>query len=382
MILIIRKTKIYVSVLIFTMLLMSCLLFAQVKKHIIHIWDASPNTYHIQGNDRHLKIFLVGDIMLGRYITEELKKNKKDYVYPFVKVKDIFEQDSVVFGNLECPITASEKCLDPSGKYILKNPVEALEGINYCGFNLLNLANNHILDYYEKGLDDTINFLDSVNIVHSGAGMNIEEAKKAAIIEKKSVKVGLIGYTDMADIIYGGNPPLKFSAEADKAGVSPRPPVFDDSIRKDIDRVRGKVDILIVSLHWGWEESFNISNSQIDFAHSLIDNGADIVVGTHPHQFQGIEIYKGKPIFYSLGNFMFDQADPENKESFIMKLAYQNKRLVSITGIPIRIINDMQVVPVQGNEAEAFLKREVELCGRLNTKCFVKDDKLVFEIKD
>ncbi|MGE5582924.1 MAG: CapA family protein [Bacillota bacterium] len=336
----------------------------------------------VQSNPGIVKIYAAGDIMLGRYLTEYLEQNGKDYFYPFKRAKNIFSGDGVVFGNLEGPITAQTKSLtgiERGGKYILKNPVPALEAIKDCGFNLLSLANNHILDYYEAGLLETISLLEANNIAHAGAGRNLAAARKPAVIERGSLKVGLLSYTDMAEILYKGNPPYRFGAGDLKPGVNPRPPAFNETIKKELKEARGQVDLLMVSLHWGVEESFTVLKNQRDFAHRLVDNGADLILGTHPHQFQGIEIYHGKPIIYSLGNFIFDQDDPENKESFIMKLLFEENKLVGMKGIPVKIIN-YQVVPVFGPEAAAQLEREKMLCRKLKTSCIIRNNQLIFEI--
>ena len=207
---------------------------------------------------KELKIVAVGDILLGRGVGMRLKNGNKDYTYPFLEVRDILKKGDVIFCNLEESITASTHSLTgikEGGKYVLKNDVEAIEGLKYAGFNLMNLANNHILDYYEKGLFDTMEILDKNGIKYAGAGKNLEEARKPAIMEVKGMKVGMLAYTDMAEVVYKGNPNYKFAAGEDKPGVAPRPLKFDDSIKKDIEQVRDKVDILIVSLHWGVEES-------------------------------------------------------------------------------------------------------------------------------
>jgi len=127
-----------------------------------------------------------------------------------------------VFGNLEEPITSSTHSLTgikEGGKYVLKNDVEAIEGIKYAGFNLMNLANNHILDYYERGLFDTMDILDKNGIKYAGAGRNLEEARKPAIMEVKSMKVGMLAYTDMAEIVYKGNPNYKLRPERTSRGL-------------------------------------------------------------------------------------------------------------------------------------------------------------------
>jgi len=351
--------------------------------------DTAQNPDETESNSdetesRTLRITAVGDIMIGRGVGSRLEKAGKGYIYAFEKVADILKEGDIIFGNLEGPITDRTHSLtalskeNKGGKYVLRNKVAAFEAIKYAGFNLLSLANNHILDFYDKGLFDTFEILDQNGIAYSGAGRNLEEARKAAIVEKNGVKIGLLSYTDMAEVVYSGNPSISFIAGENKAGVAPRKLEY---IREDIGKVRNNVDILVISLHWGIEESFKVSPEQIEFAHELIDLGADAVLGHHPHQFQGIEIYKGKPIIYSLGNFIFDQNDPENQEAFIVNLDYKNNELVNMTAIPVRTIDKSQVVPLTALDAEALLRREIELSSALNTRCGVADNKLVFELK-
>jgi len=329
------------------------------------------------------KIVAVGDILLGRGVGSRLKDSNRNFKYPFLEVADILKKGDVVFANLEEPITArtrSLKGIKEGGKYVLKNDPEAIEGLSFAGFNLFSLANNHILDYYEEGLFDTMSVLDKFGIAYSGAGKNIEEALKPAIIEKRGVKTGLLSYTDMSEVVYKGNPPLMFIAGKDKPGVAKRPINFDDSIKSDIESLRDNVDILIVSLHWGVEDSFEVLPRQRDYAHQLIDAGVDVVLGHHPHQFQGIEVYKGKPIFYSLGNFIFDQNDPENQESFIISMDFEDFELAKIEAIPVRTISKVQVVPQYGTNAKDLLERELKLCSELDTKFRIENDALIFDI--
>ncbi len=329
---------------------------------------------------KDLKIVAVGDILLGRGVEKRLEKENKDFTYPFLQVADILKKGDIVFGNLEESITDSTKSLvgiNQGGKYVLKNKVKAFEGIKYAGFNLLSLANNHILDYYEKGLYDTIDILDRNGIAHAGAGKNMEEARKLAIVEKNGYKVGLLSYTDMSEVLYKGNPPLMFIAGKDKAGVAPTKTEY---VMEDVAKARSKVDILIVSFHWGKEESFDVLPSQRELSHKLLDSGVDIILGHHPHQFHGIEIYKGKPIVYSMGNFIFDQNDPENQESFILNMSYLENKLVSFSAIPVRTVEKSQIVPQTGLDAAGMINREVDLSMKLGSKCIIKDSTIVFDL--
>ncbi len=334
-----------------------------------------------QEEDTTLRIMAVGDVFLGRGVEYHLTKNNKSFNYPFEKVHDILKEGDIIYCNLEAPFTDSTHGLagidEEGGKYCLKNKPEAFEGVKYAGFNLVSLANNHILDYYERGLFDTIRLLEENSIAYAGAGSDLDEARKPAIIEKKGVKVGMLSYTDMAEVLYKGNPPLRFVAGEDKAGVAPRKLEY---IKEDIEKLRDKVDILIVTLHWGVEYEYYVLPEQVEFAHHVMDLGADIIIGSHPHRMKGIEIYKGKPIVYSLGNFISDQNDPRNQEGFILDFEFENKKLKSLSGIPFTIFQKMQVVPLEGEEAQALLETQLEWSRKLNSKCYIKDNRIVYEL--
>lgn len=332
----------------------------------------------VEDKPKILKITAVGDVMLGRGVESRLKKGEKGYDYPFEKVAGILKEGDIIFGNLEQPITDSTECLDAKYKYIIKSGKGAYAALIYAGFNLLSLANNHIMDYYDTGLFDTMDILEQNGIFFSGAGRNLDEARKPAIIEKKGFKVGMLAYTDMAELYFKGNPSIKFAADDKNAGVAPRKIEY---IKEDMEKLRQKVDILIISLHWGVEESFDILPEQVEFAHSLIDMGADMVLGHHPHQFQGIEVYKGKLIAYSLGNFIFDQNDPENQESFIVSMEFEDKILSKLCAIPVRTVNKTQVVPVIATEAQEMLERQCELSTKLGSICAIEDGRLVFKLQ-
>ena len=239
----------------------------------------------------------------------------------------------------------------------------------------MNLANNHIMDYYSEGLMDTIALLDENNIFHVGAGNNLEEARKPAIIEKNGIKVGIIGYSDMAHYYFSGNPTIKFSAEENEAGVAP---LVEDYIMEDIQKLRPEVDLLLVSLHWGVEESFYIPPEQRDLAHRIIDAGADAILGHHPHQFQGIELYNGKPVIYSMGNFIFDQNDPENQETFIINFEYMDNKLERFYIVPVHTVEKVRVEFQKGEQAVHILERQKTLNLELDTESVIDGDILVF----
>lgn len=206
-------------------------------------------------------------------------------------------------------------------------------------------------------------------------GKDITGARKPAIIEKKGVKIAFLAYSDFAGTMHPGDPPISFAADIGKPGVAPIKP---EIILEDIKESRGKADILVISLHWGQENIFQISEQQKELARKLCDAGADIILGHHPHWFQGMEIYNGKPIVYNLGNFIFDQPGPENRESFILDFSYQGTELTGIIAIPVRIINNCRVVPQKGGSAKEMLERQLHLSRELGTDGVILDDMLFF----
>lgn len=349
--------------------------------------ETIQSTQHASANatvskPESLKITAVGDVLLGRGVEYRLKEQKKDYTYPFERVSGILQGGDIIFGNLEASITPSTHGLAgidvKGGKYVLKADPAAFEGIKYAGFNIMNLANNHILDYYDKGLLDTIELFDKNGISHIGAGKNLDAARKPVILEKKGMKIGFLSYTEMANMVYKGNPPVKFAADSSKAGVSP---LDIDYIKEDIGKLKGSADIIIISLHWGVEYTPDLYPGQSELAHKIIDEGADAIIGHHPHHMKGIEIYKEKPILYSLGNFISDQNDPNNQQGFIASLEYSGKKLTGLSAVPFKIYNKSQVVPVTGSDAADILKKEYDWSRALNTVCEIKDDKLVFNLR-
>lgn len=330
---------------------------------------------------RTISITAVGDILLGRGVGGRIERQNLGYQYPFAEIEKFMASD-IVFGNLEEPITDSTHSfcnVNEGGKYILKNSPESIEAIQCAHFNVFSLANNHILDFYDEGLNDTLNILDENNIYHAGAGENLTTARKPAIIEKDGFKTAVFAYTDMAEIVYKGNPQINFLATDSRYGVAPREMEY---ILEDIEKVKNEADLVIVSFHWGVEDSFSVQKEQREFAYKLMDNGVDIILGHHPHRFQGIEIYKGKPIIYSMGNLIFDQNDEENQEGFIVKMQYQEQKLIDFYLIPFRVIGKTQVVPVYGKDSSALLERQKKLSNELNTQCEIKKGRIYYINKE
>jgi len=264
----------------------------------------------------------VGDILLDRGVRKMIEKNGVDY--PFERTAKYIHSHDLAFCNLECPI--SDKGSPVSKIYTFRGDRAFVEGLKRSGFNIFCLANNHTLDYGREALLETKEILQENGFYTVGVGKNQIEASKGRIIEIKGVTFAFLAYVTM---------PLEGIAYTEDLPVPAQADI--EEILQEIRRMRGLVDFVIASFHWGVESSPFPSEKQKEYAHLAIDNGADLVIGHHPHVIQGIERYKGKFIIYSLGNFIFDQKNREGRETFIFGCSFGGKKILSPYVIPVMI---------------------------------------------
>jgi len=242
---------------------------------------------------RETTILLTGDIMLGRSVmTKSLKEG--DVFYPFRGVAAEMRKVDIVFSNLENPIVTGCPKTD-SGLKFCTDPALA-EGLVFAGVDVVTLSNNHILNYGKDGLEETKRILTAKGIAWTGDG-------NLAMIEKNGTRFGFLGF--------------------DFVSKSP--------VEADYELVRGskeKVDVLIVGVHWGVEYIDKAGTIQCATARKLVENGADIVSGHHPHWIQDAEIINNGRVYYSLGNFIFDQMWSEKtKKGLTVELTFEGKNL-------------------------------------------------------
>jgi len=280
-------------------------------------------------NDSEINFFFVGDIMLDRGVEHMInKEGEGDFRFPFFKIADELKKSDILFGNLEGPI--SDRGIKVGSIYSFRFKAEAIDGLLYAGFDILSLANNHMLDYQRIALEDTMDILKENNIDYIGAGFNKEEAFSLKIKEIKGTKIGFLAYTNLGSKNWQAgneNSGMAWISENDMAKVI-----------EYIKKAKEKVDVLVISLHAGEEYAENPTNFQISFAQDCIDNGADLVIGHHPHVVQRIEKYKDGWIAYSLGNFIFDQHFSEKTmESIILKVVINEKKIKEVYSEDIRI---------------------------------------------
>ena len=251
----------------------------------------------------------VGDIMLSRSVAAQMYKNGKDGKFPFRKLEAELLSTDFNFGNLESPFSGTED-FDPTGGFAFNAPPTARDGLTHYNFNVLNLANNHLLDQGPEAVPYTINFLKQGGLQPIGAGNTLDEAWQGAVQEANGIKIAFIGasYASEND---GGAARNNFVARIEDIG----------NLQTSIEKLKTQSDFIVVTMHAGEEYTRVPNQTQIDFARTAIDYGADVVIGAHPHWIQPVEQYKGKYIFYSLGNFIFDQEwSRDTKEGLMLKI--------------------------------------------------------------
>ncbi len=240
-----------------------------------------------------------GDIMLDRGVKNSVNKNfNGDYSALFNKL-GILKKADIAFANLEGP--ASDVGKDMQNLYSFRMDPSSIPALKGAGLSILSVANNHVGDWGRDAYADTLSSLKENEILYTGGGANTAEAEQPTIIEKYGIKIGYLGFTDVG--------PNWMQATENQAGVllasNPR---FDQIVQN----ASKQVDYLVVSFHFGVEYQTKHNARQEYLAHEAIDDGAKIVIGTHPHVVEDTEVYKNGYIAYSLGNFIFDQGFSQN----------------------------------------------------------------------
>lgn len=287
----------------------------------------------------------VGDISYSRAVGRIVAK-QKDINYPFLKISDYFKGADLVFGNLETPITEGREIFD--FEMVFRSDLGTEQALKQAGFSILSLANNHTPNFGEQGLKDTFRYLDMAGIKHIGAGINEEEANQPVYIEKKGIKFAFLAYND-SDVV-----PASYEADNNHAGTAF---MRIDKMTEAVKMAKQKADFVIVSMHSGIEYTGKPDNSQVNFAHAAVDAGADLIIGHHPHVVQMAEQYKGKYIFYSLGNFVFDQPQSQKtKEGLVVKVFFTKDGVNKISLLPVVMENLAQPTMASGDEAKSILQ--------------------------
>lgn len=261
------------------------------------------------GSD-NVSIAITGDVMFGRKMPSVLSSGD-----PFRNVANVTKNADILLVNFENPVTTSGNVV--KGDVALKASPEYTHLLAEANDNVVAAqANNHAFDYGIDGITDSLKNLKDANIIAIGAGQNIKEASKPAVIDVGDRKITILNYMDSDNFAEYSDAVMPKAGE-NKAGYA----AYDSALaKKQIQEASKNSSCVIVYVHYGNEYSRSPNEMQKKISHESIDYGADMVVGAHTHVTQGVEIYKGKPIFYNLGNFIFDQSNPATHRAYFLNL--------------------------------------------------------------
>lgn len=300
------------------------------------------------------KVTATGDVILGRTVAKKMA----DYgvMHPWEKVYRRLLTADITFSDLEVPL--SNRVSPPYEGMSFVAPAEAVKGLVKAGIDIVGLANNHSTNFGTEVFTDTLKSLTKSGIRYCGGGKDLAEAEKAAVIEKNGLKWAFLDYNSIIGAQKAGqNTPgtaefaLKPWAEEDSEEDARK-------IEEAVKKAKENADVVIVEFHWGVEYETKQIPSQENLAHRVIDAGADLVVGTHPHAVQGSEVYKGKYITYSLGNFIFDQEWSQGtKEGTVLESYFYGNRNVSSNLAPVLIKDYNQPSFLTRKEGDSIIRR-------------------------
>ncbi|RJO58932.1 CapA family protein [Candidatus Parcubacteria bacterium] len=288
-------------------------------------------------SESELNLIFGGDVMLGRAVRDQIaKRGGNDGAWVMQNLAPEFKAANFAFVNLESPF-APGAALGYS--LIFRADPKHVSALTSAGIDAVSLANNHAKNQGRLGLQTSLSLLTQKGIGVAGAGLTLKSGYKPAQVQVKKTKVSVLAYT------YNEHLPLKNSTPT-VAGM------LTYVMQAEVKKAKAKGGLVIVSMHAGNEYTLRITNQQRNFARAAVDAGADLVIGHHPHWVQPIEIYKTKPIFYSLGNLVFDQPwSLETQLGLVAKVKLVDGQIKQIKLLPIKI--DLAAKPRWMNEVEA-----------------------------
>ena len=307
-----------------------------------------------------------GDLIFWREVADFIDLNGG--ASAMANIADHLAAADVTISNLESPLSWNES--EPvynKDIYIIGRP-QAIDGMKNSDITFASLANNHIMDYTGPALKDTLDALDGAGILHAGAGMTEEDASKPAEKTVNGVSIAFLSWTDIV--------PDYYLAHQDEPGVVTARMDMEDACRR-VREAKETHDIVIVAMHWGIEYEDYVSDyQQRDPAHQLVDAGADVILGNHPHVLQGIEFYNGSLIAYAHGNCVFRQAFEfgYTHESYILNFDMTQDGIQNVVATPL-YLDDTYGIPdfATGGQAEATLSRLRDISEGMNTAFDIRD---------
>lgn len=283
-------------------------------------------------------------------------------------ISDMLAAADVTFTDVESPLSDNDSQPIPNKDvYIIGKPA-AIDGIANSDITFAALANNHIMDYSGPALKDTINALDNIGVLHAGAGMTEDEADRMAETTVNGVSIAFFSWTDII--------PENFVASDNEPGVAAARLNMDDVCRR-VKEAKETHDVVVVAMHWGVEyQDYIDEEKQREPAHKLVDAGADVILGNHPHVMEGVEFYNGSLIAYAHGNCVFWQKYDHTHESIILNFDMTENGPKNVVATPL-YLDDTYGIPsiATGEQAQTTLERLKEISADMNANIEIRDDK-------
>jgi hypothetical protein len=259
----------------------------------------------------------VGDVMLDRGVADAIARNGLNGILP--AVAEQLRRAEIAFANLECPLAAAGP--RDTAKAVFRADPKTVAVLLQGGFDIVSLANNHALNSGQAALVETIDHLEDAGIAYVGAARDTANGSDPVFLDAQGTRIGFLAFADL-DFQYG----CQSKVDADLT-----------RLRARIAAARERCDLLVVSFHWGVQDSDVPTQRQADVAHAGIDAGADLVLGHHPHVLQGAELYKNRLILYSMGDFVFDARTADEAEGGIFEIYYRPGEGLQMWMTPVSI---------------------------------------------
>jgi poly-gamma-glutamate synthesis protein (capsule biosynthesis protein) len=309
-------------------------------------------------------ISAVGDMMIGSWSGDLLREHGP--TYPFVRVAPYLQGSDVATGNLEGPHCTTGTA--DTKTYTYRMAPQLLDGYAWAGFDVLSLANNHAMDFGPQCMLENIAEIRKRGMEVCGGGADIDEAHEPTVIVRNGLSIAFLCYS---------------TTFPESAWATPEQPgtAFPERNRliRSVRSAAAEHDVVVVQFHWGEQGRTSPKDYQVGLAHLVVDNGADLVLGHHAHVLLGVEAYKGKLIFYGLGNFTFASFAETAKTSVIALVTLDDQgNLVRGEVMPINVDNhqvELQPIPLPGDpEVLSELRDASAMIGRGTTPPEIDDE--------
>jgi len=311
-----------------------------------------------------LKVGVAGDIIFGRNGGNRQRKYG-DYALPMFQVKDVLSQFDFTFANFECFVSETIEPPELTDPITLDfvTPPDSLEGMVQAGIDAVSMANNHAVysgnGYGLEAFFDTRRFLEEAGIPSFGVGNDLAEARTPYTTKVNGVSIALYGVDGVtANLDYPGSWAVNGAHSEAVASAPGTNPLVLSQVTADIEQMAGEYDIVIPYFHMGEQYLWSPRDFAVEVSRACIDAGATLVVSSHPHTIQGMEIYKGKPILYAIGNFVYDQMfSVDTRTGYLLDLTFRGKDVVGMRLHGVEIVDFVQPRFMSSREHASMMDR-------------------------